>query len=286
MGATTDTSDAQPLPAHWNSSTSDDYAFRYAHSQSALQYLLKISRLGPKAVINCLGVGDDKVRTFDLKPKDYVIESSLPFTIPSSEPAEGAPSSIRKTFISPGRIADVASLFKINILQKVAPGLQKEGYEDSAHAASQNREQAEVRRPEQGRGGQEAPRHDPLRDDRLPPLAQPRPYDDPLAAGPRRPYPAGDFPPPGFEDEYEINRPGGGIGGERRPLNMGERDLYPPGLGPHDPLGGGGFGPGGGGMHPTFDDPMFGGRGGGGAGGYNGQYASTLLHKPTEGCLR
>ena len=120
------------------------------------------------------------------------------------------------------------------------------------------------------------PTHDPLRDDRLPPAAQPRPFNDPLAAEPRRPYPAGDFPPPGFEDEYEINRPlrpgiGGGV---RRPLNIGERDLYPPGLGPHDPLRGGGFGPGssgigGGGMHPTFDDPMFG--GGGGEGGFGGR---------------
>ena len=90
----------------------------------------------------------------------------------------------------------------------------------------------------------------------------------------------GDFPPPGFEDEYEVHRPRGGIGGERRPLNIGERDLYPPGLGPHDPLrgGGGGFGPGGGGMHPAFDDPMFGGRAGvGGGGGYDGQYASIYF---------
>ena len=54
------------------------------------------------------------------------------------------------------------------------------------------------------------------------------------------------------------------MGGERRPLNIGERDLYPPGLAPHDPFRGGGFGPGGvggGGMHPTFDDPLFGGSG-------------------------
>jgi hypothetical protein len=49
---------------------------------------------------------------------------------------------------------------------------------------------------------------------------------------------------------------------------FGHNDLYPPGLGPNDPLrpsigGGGRFGGGGtGGMHPTFDDPLFGGRGG------------------------
>lgn len=272
---TSDPAESQPLPVQWNSSTSDDYAFRYAHSQSSLQYLVKVSRLGSKSVINCLAIGDDKVRTFDLKPKDFVLESSFPFTMPSSGGENEGALAIRKVFISAGRMTDVASLHKVNILQKVAPGLQKDGYEDSAHAASQSREEVEARRPEPGREGEEGQRHDPLRDDRLPPLAQPRPYGDPLAAEPRRPYPAGDFPPPGFEDEYEVNRPRGGIGGERRPLNIGERDLYPPGLGPHDPLRGGGFGPGGGGMHPTFDDPMFGGRGGGGGGGYDGQYAST-----------
>lgn len=236
-----------------------------------------------------MGVGDDKVRSFDLKPKDFVSESSFPFTVPPSQGVDEAASSVRKAFLSPGRMTDVASLFKINILQKVAPGLQKEGYEESAHAASQSA--GAGRQPEPGGGrreGREAPPHeddDPLRDDHLlPPLAQPRPYDDdPLASEPpRRPYPAGDFPPPGFEDEYEINRPprgGMGGGGERRPLNIGERDLYPPGLGPHDPLrGGGGFGPGGG-MHPTFDDPLFGG-GRAGGGGYDGRYALALIFIP------
>ena len=273
VAATSDNSDPQPLPRQWNSSTSDDYAFRYAHSQSALQYLLKIGRLGSKAVVNCLAVGDDKVRTFDVRPKDFLVESSFPFTLSSSEGANEAASSLRKAFISPGRMADVASLLKINILQKLAPGLHKEGYEESAHAASAHRDQAATRRPDVGGAeGEGTPAYDPLRDDRLTPLAEPRPFHDPLAAEPRRPpYPVGDFPPPGFEDEYEINRPRGGIGGERRPLNIGERDLYPPGLGPHDPLRGGGFGPGGGGMHPTFDDPMFGGRRGGGVGGYDGR---------------
>ena len=202
--ATSDNSDTHPLPLQWNASPSDDYAFRYAHSQSALQYLLKIGRLGSKAVVNCLAVGDDKVRTFDLKPKDFLVESSFPFTLSPSEGAPEAALYIRKAFISPGRIADVASLLKINVLQKVAPGLQKEGYEESAHAASAHREQAGARRPDLGRPeGEGAPAYNPLRDDRLPPLAEPRPYDDPLAAEPRRPpYPVGDFPPPGFEFEY------------------------------------------------------------------------------------
>ena len=82
-------------------------------------------------------------------------------------------------------------------------------------------------------------------------------------------------PMPGFEDEFETQRPmpgrfpGSGYG------NIGDRDLYPQGLGPNDPMRGGiGPGPsfggmggiGGGGMHPTFDDPMFAGQGQGGRG--------------------
>jgi hypothetical protein len=149
------------------------------------------------------------------------------------------------------------------VLQKLAPGLHKEGYEDSTQAT---RGQPEASRP-----------RDPLRDDSLPQPARPYPFDDPLAAAPRRPNPPGDFAPPGFEDEFEINRPlrgyppgfPGGFPGGRSPYNIGDRDLYPPGLGPHDPLRGTmgpGFG-GGGGMHPTFDDPLFGGSGG--VGGYD-----------------
>ena len=272
--ASSEASDAQPLPAEWNATNSSNYAFRYAHSQSSLEYLIKISRLGSKAVINGLGIGDDKVHSFNVRVKDYLSESSLPFTLPTDIPPQDShteppsfhspvPALLQNLFISAGRITDLGSLLKINIIQKLAPGLRKEGYEDSAHAVGNSTSSQPRGQPAPGREPA-GPNHDPLRDDRLPPHAQPRPYNDPLAAGPRRPFPAGDFPPPDFEDEYELNRPGigGGIGG-RRPLNIGERDLYPPGLGPYDPLRMPGYGGGGGGgMHPTFDDPMFGGDGG------------------------
>ncbi|MCJ1474734.1 hypothetical protein MMC13_003394 [Lambiella insularis] len=266
--AKSDAEQTHPLPSEWNATESSNYAFRYAHTQSSLEYLIKISRLGSKVVINGLGVGDDKVHTVDVKPKEFFSESSFPFTRPSSDADTSVFASIQRLFLTDGRVIDFASLFKISIIQKLAPGLQKEGYEDSAHAVSNPPSAPDGRRAPAAGREPEAPAPDPLRDDRLPPYAQPHPFDDPLAAGPRRPYPAGDFPPPDFEDEYEINRParGGGRGG-RRPLNIGERDLYPPGLGPHDPLrmpgyGGGLGGAGGGGMHPTFDDPMFGGTGG------------------------
>ena len=208
-----------------------------------MQYLLKVGQLGVNAVIYALALGDDRTTTFDVTAGSYVSESSLPLLKTAD-----LSNALGTVFISPARLTDLVNLFKINVIQKLAPGLQKEGYEDSSQ-----------RRDEPRRWPEQQPRHDPLRDDRLPQPARPYPFDDPLAAAPRRPVPAGDFPPPGFEDEYEINRPP-----PRYPVpdgyrGIGDRDLYPPGLGPRDPLRGT-FGPGGGGgMHPTFDDPLFGG---------------------------
>ncbi|KAJ5097937.1 Proteasome Inhibitor PI31 [Penicillium argentinense] len=231
----------------WN--TNDAFAFRYAHEQSSMQYLLKVSRLGNNAVVNALALGDDRTSSFDLPVKDYISGSALPLST-----TENITSAVHNVFISSARLVDLIGLFKINVIQKLAPGLYKEGYEDTNRARGA--------RPE------EAPRHDPLRDDSLPQPARPYPFDDPLAAGPRMPNPP-DFAPPGFEDEFEIRRPPRGypqgLGGGRSPYNIGDRDLYPPGMAPHDPLRGP-MGPGfgsGGGMHPTFDDPLFGGPGGG-----------------------
>lgn len=248
----TETSTESPaLPAEWNAN--DTFAFRYAHAQSSMQYLLKVSRLGNNAVVFALALGDDRTSSFDLPTKDYISGSALP--LQSTDNLTGA---LRDIFISHARLNDLLGLFKINVIQKLAPGLYKEGYEDSNQAP---RGQPEASRP-----------RDPLRDD-FPQPARPYPFDDPLAAAPRRPNPPGDFAPPGFEDEFEINRPPRGyppgFPGGRSPYNIGDRDLYPPGLGPHDPLRGT-MGPGfgsGGGMHPTFDDPLFGGSGG--VGGYD-----------------
>ncbi|KAB8222466.1 PI31 proteasome regulator N-terminal-domain-containing protein [Aspergillus novoparasiticus] len=239
------------LPPGWNAN--DTFSFRYAHSQSSMQYLLKVSRIGNNALIFALALGDDKTTSFDIPVKDFISASSLPVSS-STEPN----ATLSEVFISTPRLTDLIGLFKINVIQKLAPGLYKEGYE----ATSQSVREQPQERP---------PRRDPLRDDQIPQPARPYPFDDPLATGPRRPVPPGDFAPPGFEDEYEIQRPPRGFPlgtGGRNPLNIGDRDLYPPGLGPHDPLRGG-IGPGlggggGGGMHPTFDDPLFGGPQGGG----------------------
>lgn len=212
---------------------------------------MKVNRLGGKALVFAVALPDDKTAAFEVKVQDYVSEG----TIKESNSTSDMHSAVKDIFISPGRMADLSSLFKVNIIQRLAPGIHKEGYQDTPTTTEQPRRHEETRPPQR----------DPLLDDRPGP-ARPYPFNDPLAAAPRRPVPPGDFAPPDFEDEYEMNRPPRTLPDHvgDRPLQIGDRDLYPPGLAPHDPLrigpSSGGF-RGGGGMHPTFDDPLFGGQG-------------------------
>lgn len=269
---------APRLPPKWNASVSS-YSFLYAHTQSSMQFILKADRMGPKVEIRGLAVGADRISRLEVTPRDYVSNAALPLRIAldpdtGAEDRSGLPARLQEVFVTPSRVADLASLLKINIIQRLIPALQKEGYEETPddRAAREDADQ----RGREGPSRQPAPPAQPS----LPQPARPYPFDDPLAAPPRRPVvPAGEFAPPGFEDELEINRPprGGGLRmpGGVSPFGIGHDDLHPPGLGPHDPLrgsfvpGGGLPRPGGmgGGMHPTFDDPLFAGpRGGGGEG--------------------
>ena len=251
-----------PLPEQWNA-TKGSYAFRYAHSQSSMEYLLKVNSMGNKAVVMGLGMGDDRTCSFDVKVDEFVSAGNLPAT-PAGQDVDKSEAARRmgKVFISPGRLSDFGSLLRLNIIQKLMPSLQKEGYEEASDTQSSSTSRQPQRESVPNREPQR-PEYDPLREDRDPP-ARPFPLADPLAQGPRRPMPE---PMPGFEDEFETMRPPrgfypGGMGGPR----IGDRDLYPPGLGPNDPMRGGvgpgfGGGMGGGGMHPTFDDPLFAGQG-------------------------
>ncbi|KAK6085577.1 hypothetical protein SCUP515_00684 [Seiridium cupressi] len=256
---------APRLPENWNASF-NTCAFVYAHPQSALWFVIKIDRIGGKAEVRGVAIGDDRIARVEVTTKDFVSNGSLPVKITltdnSVEDRSDLPEKLQAVFINEGRITDLANHIKVNIIQKLLPSLQKEGYEESPddRAAREDAEDAGRRGPRQ-----------PMMPDLLPQPANPYGFDDPLNPPPRRPLPAGDFPPPGFEDPYDIHRPPGrsGFAPGRSPFgNLGADDLNPPGLGPHDPLrpslGGGGLPrPGGSrGMHPTFDDPLFGVDGG------------------------
>ncbi|KAK3949085.1 PI31 proteasome regulator N-terminal-domain-containing protein [Pseudoneurospora amorphoporcata] len=298
---------APRLPSTWNRSLSS-HCFVYAHEQSSMRFVIRVDRMGSKIEIRGLGVGDERIARFDITTRDYVSAAALPIRITITEDGQGEedrndlPEKLKKAFISEERITDLASLLKINIIQRLVPGLQKEGYQEDPddRAARQDADEAGRRA-----GGSRNPPAPPMMPNPMPDPAQPYPYPHDLDPPARRPIPAGDFPPPDFEDEYEINRhprasglpglvggpPNPGLGGRS---DYGRSDLYPAGLGPDDPIRGsfvpplgglprpggrgpGGFGSGGlggtGGMHPTFDDPLFQGPRGGdeGDGGYDDQ---------------
>jgi hypothetical protein len=271
-----------PLPQSWNQNDSS-YTFTYAHSQSSMQFLIKIERMLRNAIISGMADGDDKHQSFQVTPLD-LIRPSLTYPLrlasndlfpPDADKFNEASNRIKDDiFQSPNRLFELGSLLKQRIVQKIAPGISKPGYSEDAHDDGD-------RAPDGARPGgrtEQQPHNPRPPQGDLPEPARPNPYpyNDPLADPPRPPRrDPGELYPPGFGDEYEIlPRPGGQLPPGGRPMGIGERDLYPPGLGPNDPMrpffgpggiGGGprGGGPGGaGGMHPTFDDPMFGGRGG------------------------
>ena len=105
----------QPLPAEWNNGSPGAYAFRYKHYQSSMEFLLKVQRLGTKAMVMGLGVGDDKTAHFELSIRDYVSESSLP----ASPAIEGrsvvdARKAITDIFISTGRLFSLVRRLRRN----------------------------------------------------------------------------------------------------------------------------------------------------------------------------
>lgn len=221
------------LPNDWNTSSASMYAFRYTHTQSSMEFSIRISRLGNKTLIFGIASGDDKTCSFDIITQDFTSENFYPW-----KPEENA-EALANGYISMSRIKDFSQRFKINVLQKLIPGLNKEGYTEERSNAVQPAESSVSRVPPGG------PARDPLAE-------QPRPGYDPLAL-PRRPIPRPSDWPPDFDDEYEMS------GSSARPFNplanYGDDDLRPAGIDSMDPLR---RRPGGrGGMHPTPEQILF-----------------------------
>ncbi|KAF8543845.1 PI31 proteasome regulator N-terminal-domain-containing protein [Trichophaea hybrida] len=244
-----DESEPKPLCSNWNS-PGGSYGFRYSHTQSPREYLVKINRLGGKIVINGMELGDDKISSFDITTKDFTSETFFPFTMDDT-----ATKKLADIFISEDRIGDLANLVKSNIVQKLMPGLYTE--EEKLRESAGERALPACQQPQTNIDRD--PPHVPREND--------NPYGIPRLEGGRSSIPPVGEVIPGFDDEYEIIQPRRGYTpGGRNPLSIGADDLNPPGLGPNPPLRGPFFGEEGGmsGMHPTADHPMFGGRGNGG----------------------
>jgi hypothetical protein len=98
---------APRLSTKWNSSYGS-YSFLYAHSQSSMQYVIKIGRLGGKAEIRGIGLGDERISRFEVTAKDYISNAALPLrinlTADGEEDRSDLDAKLKEVFISPSRI--------------------------------------------------------------------------------------------------------------------------------------------------------------------------------------
>lgn len=73
-----------------------------------MQYVVKIDRLGGKAEIRGIGLGDERISRFEITAKDYISASALPLRIKLSSAGEEDRSDLaaklRELFISESRI--------------------------------------------------------------------------------------------------------------------------------------------------------------------------------------
>ncbi|KAM3559972.1 hypothetical protein ARSEF4850_003866 [Beauveria asiatica] len=289
---------APRLPASWNAGFGS-LGFVYTHGQQQADkttYVFRIDKMGAKVEIrgtisSSSSSDSNTIHRFDVAARDIVQSGNLPVRIAldadgkDTGDRQDLVAKLHRVFVSTSVVAALLQDVRTKIVQPLlgagAGTAQAEERADEAGEERRLREerlQQEMQDPNRPVGGN------------LPPSAAdmpvPRPGALPESARLRPGVPSDEFLPPGFEDEYDLNRPHTGImgsgltipGSGRSPFSIGHDDLNPPGLGPHDPLrgsglpsglggggfggGSGGFGTGGGGMHPTFDDPLFAGQGG------------------------
>ncbi|GAA5847014.1 hypothetical protein JCM3766R1_005898 [Sporobolomyces carnicolor] len=231
-----------PKPAHENSSElPSDWltanGFKYRHDQSSLEFLVSVVDLGDKLLIVGNAIDNARSSSFEILKTDYFSSSTTPT---SSSPLSPQELSETRPFSTSNRFKDFIVLYRLNVLQKLVPGLSKDGYSELTSSDSST-----AARGEGGSDGRVAGTRDYLPD----------------RGGPMGMYPERGPPRPVGDDPLRI--PGSGSG--RLPIGeIGRNDLEPlGGMGGTFgmPGGRGGLpGPGagqGGGMFMGPDHPLF-----------------------------
>ncbi|GAA5820921.1 hypothetical protein JCM11251_001877 [Rhodosporidiobolus azoricus] len=243
------------LPEGWPQQ-GGELKFRYKHHQSSLEFVITVVELGDRALVAGAAVDNpSSSSTFDLLLRDYFSPTSLS---PSSPLTVSTSLSPTLPFSAPHRLADLILLYRLNVLQKLIPGLRKDGYEEVSErdlsgsgGASGSGAQGGGGRRQGAGGGAQGGRGGYLPD-----------RGGPMGMFPPGRSPSGSGGGGGAPDNDPLRIPGSGGrggGGFGSPLaEIGRRDL--------DPLGG---------MGGTFGGGLPGGLGGfggfgGGGGGFGG----------------
>jgi len=222
------------LPEEWSQHGPGNFTFRYKHEQSSLEFVVKVAKLGSRTVINAIALESEKAASLDISTNDFVSPSFYPHDLSASNA-----SPLVHGFISSNRIADLMFQVKVKIIQKLIPGLRKDGYtEQSEEASSNSATSTQSRFTDVGpsRPRPEAPPYAPDRSDQFP-YNSPTSSENPLSIGRRdlEPFPQNPFAPPPL---FSPSRGDGMFVGPDHPI-FGGRGIG--GAGPRGPWGGDGF---------------------------------------------
>jgi len=153
-----------------------------------MEFVIKISKLGSRTMFNAIAVENDKATSLDISTSDFTSPSSFPYTVGTAP--------LVHSYISSNRVADFVSQFKLKIIQKLVPGLRKDGYTEEVDITTGNSSNSEDNwepRPATVRTPPTIPRYNP---DNESPLRIPS--RNPFEIGRRDldPAPGGSFQPP------------------------------------------------------------------------------------------
>ncbi|BGP27740.1 proteasome Inhibitor PI31 [Rhodotorula toruloides] len=114
------------LPRDWPPEEGKgELKLKYRHDQSSLEFVVSVVDLGGRLLVAGAAVDNPAhSSTFDVVTTDYF----SPTALSSSSPLPLSSLSPSLPFSAPNRLADLILLYRLNILQKLVPGLRKEGY--------------------------------------------------------------------------------------------------------------------------------------------------------------
>lgn len=237
--------DLKVLDSSWQEGSPNYFFFRYSKNKLPLD--LTITKLGAStALVSATYGGKDAIAKLDTT--EYTNQSFFQRPDGSEE--------ARDAYVSDMKVEALCETLTTGILRKLMPT------DDTKNNAITPEKQAgsSLQEPTDDYSRASTPQQQPNSRPFMPNV----PNNPPVAAS-REHVPLRDpMMPPGFEDEYEFQAGPRGGNAQRGGFgpNIGDNDLYPPGIGPTPPMqphigpgrGAGGVG---GGMTPSMDDPFF-----------------------------
>lgn len=121
------------LDDDWIDKEGSNFKFKYRHDQSSLEFVVSIQDLAPSprllvAAAAHANDADARSSTLDISIRDYFS--------PSAFPCKVSDLSDQNPFAATHRFKDLVALYRINIVQKLLPGLNKSGYHELVENAA------------------------------------------------------------------------------------------------------------------------------------------------------